>query len=385
MANQEHLRIFNQGVEVWNKWRENNPEIKPDLSEEHLTHLTDTDLSFVNLSRTNLSGSSINRAKLFKANLKHANLANVKLMGAEIIETDLTGANLMGAWLRAALFSDGVINTRIIKSDFGGANLSRAMLLGAKIERTKFNDSTFAGADLDRVELIDSELINANMVRCRFIETNLEGTVLKECRVFGISTWALKGKPKEQLNLIITKGNEPKITVDNLEVAQFIYLLLNNPKIRDVIDTIAKKAVLILGSFKEERKTVLDAIRKELRRRDYLPIMFDFEKPAHRNIGETVSTLAHMSKFIIADITDAKSITAELERIVFKLPSVPVQPLILSSEEEYGMFDSIKCCKQVLETYRYDNQEMLLANLKEHVIDPAEAKARELVPLAANQ
>jgi len=49
------------------------------------------------------------------------------------------------------------------------------------------------------------------------------------------------------LNLIITDDNEPTITVDNLEVAQFIYLLLNNQKIRDVIDTITSKVVLILG------------------------------------------------------------------------------------------------------------------------------------------
>src|SRR5215207_2029801 len=31
---------------------------------------------------------------------------------------------------------------------------------------------------------------------------------------------------------------EPEITVDNIEVAQFVYLLLHNEKIRDVIDTI---------------------------------------------------------------------------------------------------------------------------------------------------
>jgi hypothetical protein len=32
-----------------------------------------------------------------------------------------------------------------------------------------------------------------------------------------------------------------------LEVAQFIYLLLHNEKIREVIDTIGKKGVLILN------------------------------------------------------------------------------------------------------------------------------------------
>jgi hypothetical protein len=58
--------------------------------------------------------------------------------------------------------------------------------------------------------------------------------------------------------LIITKENEPEITVDNIEVAQFIYLLMHNQKIRDVIDTITSKVVLILGRFTPKRKQVLE-------------------------------------------------------------------------------------------------------------------------------
>ena len=47
-------------------------------------------------------------------------------------------------------------------------------------------------------------------------------------------------------------------------------------RIREVIDTITSKIVLILGRFTEERKAVLDTLRDELRRRDYLPVLFDF-------------------------------------------------------------------------------------------------------------
>lgn len=31
MANEEHLKILQQGVEIWNKWREDYPKIEPDL------------------------------------------------------------------------------------------------------------------------------------------------------------------------------------------------------------------------------------------------------------------------------------------------------------------------------------------------------------------
>jgi hypothetical protein len=51
-----------------------------------------------------------------------------------------------------------------------------------------------------------------------------------------------------------------------------------------MIDTIGSKVVLILGRFTEERKPVLDKLRNELRRRNYLPVMFDFE-----NLGVEIS------------------------------------------------------------------------------------------------
>jgi hypothetical protein len=98
--------------------------------------------------------------------------------------------------------------------------------------------------------------------------------------------------------LVITPPNEPAITADSIAVAQFIYLMLHNQKIRDVIDTITSKAVLILGRFTDERRAVLDALREELRKRNYLPILFDFAAPTTWDITETVSLLARMARFI---------------------------------------------------------------------------------------
>jgi hypothetical protein len=57
------------------------------------------------------------------------------------------------------------------------------------------------------------------------------------------------------------------------EDPQCIYLLLCHEKIREVIDTITAKAVLILGRLTPERQDVLDAIREALRLRNDLPIL----------------------------------------------------------------------------------------------------------------
>jgi hypothetical protein len=136
---------------------------------------------------------------------------------------------------------------------------------------------------------------------------------------------------------------------------------LTNQKIRHVIDTITSKVVLILGRFTPERKALLDAIREELRNRDYLPVLFDFEGPTSRDFTETVATLAHMARFVIADITDAKSIPQELSQIVPNLPSVPVQPLLISGQHEYGMFEHFRRFPWVLEPVIYVDQNQLLA------------------------
>ena len=165
--------------------------------------------------------------------------------------------------------------------------------------------------------------------------------------------------------------------MDNLEVAQFMYLLLHNPKIRDIIDTIGKKAVLILGRFTKERKTILDALRDELRKKHYIPILFDFERPTTKDLTETIVTLAHLSRFIIADISNPSSIPKELEAIVPTL-AVPVKPILASGSRSYTMFVDNWKYDWVLETYRYNSHDSLIDNLLNEVIRPAESKAKEI-------
>jgi len=253
-----------------------------------------------------------------------------------------------------------------------GADLDDAVLRGADLRNADLSGADFHGADLSFANLRGADLMYANL-----IETNCENTNFTNCKIYGISAWNLKLQGAIQSDLIITQDNEPIITVDNLEVAQFIYLLLHNEKIRDVIDTISRKVVLILGRF-GKHKAVLDAIRNELRNHDYLPVLFDFEKPTNRDLTETIRTLAHLSRFIIADITEPRSIPQELQAIVPHL-AVPVQPLILEgSTGEYAMFQDLSKYQWVLPIHPYKDINYLLDSLGEKVIAPAESKAQEL-------
>jgi uncharacterized protein YjbI with pentapeptide repeats len=421
MAKGKHLKILKQGVEVWNRWREENPDVRPELRlaelrEADLTgtnlsgaklrgvDLREADLSGVKLSWAKLRGADLRGADLGEAHLRRAHLRRAHLRGAKLGGRKLIGAGLRGTNLSEANLSEADLSgadlsgANLSGADVLGADLSGADLRGAKLRGADLSEADLSGADLSGVnlegaelreadlsrtdlsgrDLSEADLSGANLNQTVLIGTNFSNANLSNCSVYGIAAWNLNLEGTIQSNLVITPPDEPVITVDNLEVAQFIYLLLHNEKIRHVIDTITSKVVLILGRFTPERKAILDAIRDELRQRDYLPILFDFEKPSSRDLTETISTLAHMARFVIADITDAKSIPAELERIVPGLPSVPVQPLIATSDYEYALFEHIRRYPWVLDTYQYDSPENLLDSLKERVIDPAESKAKEL-------
>jgi len=177
---------------------------------------------------------------------------------------------------------------------------------------------------------------------------------------------------------VITPQGENDVTTDNLRIAQFLFLLLDNEEIRNVLDIVTSKVVLILGRFTPERKAVLDALRTALRRQYWVPVVLDFERPSNRNLTETISTLAHLARFVIADLADAKSIPQELQRIVPDLPSLPVQPIILVSQYEYGMFRDFRDYPWVLAPYRYGSTEELLGSLHDRVVGPASIKAAEI-------
>jgi len=366
MANQQHLNILKQGVDAWNAWRGRYPKVRPDLSE---AELSETDLR---------------EANLFNANLRKANLFNAELSEIDLRKADLSGANLFKANLSGAELSRAyLIGAYLKEAHLSGANLKEAYLNGADLRGTHLNRACLIEADLSEANLSRANLSRANLSRANLnssilVGTNLSSSTLTGCHIYGTSAWDVQLDKAEQLNLTITPEDQPTITVDNLKIAQFIYLLLNNAEIRDVINTLTTKAVLILGRFTPERKAVLDALRQALRTHGYLPILFDFEKPSSRSFTETVRTLAHLARFIIADLTDPSCIPQELQAIIPTL-AVPVQPVLLEGKREYSMFvDFLNTYHWVLPIHYYIDQTNLLATLKEQVIEPAEQKAKEL-------
>jgi uncharacterized protein YjbI with pentapeptide repeats len=149
MANEEHVKILMQGVDAWNQWRMENPDVRPDLyrtdfrtpelrgvptvvtkyaTEEDIREfnlimgqvLDGINFSNVNLREANLSFAFLNRADFSGANLAYADLTNTRLFFSNFHKANLIGVDFSGAMLNDAHFSEAVVG----ETSFGKNDLS---------------------------------------------------------------------------------------------------------------------------------------------------------------------------------------------------------------------------------------------------------------------
>jgi uncharacterized protein YjbI with pentapeptide repeats len=207
MANQKQVEILLSDVDNWNNWRR---EILYNTPIGESTEVID-------FSEANFNGAELRYANLREANLSNSHLWNVNLEEASLIRANLTGAELIGA-------------------NLSSANFSEADLSGADLREAKLWETDFSQANLNRT----------NLIFANFIRTKIDNAKLSSAYVYGVNVWELTGNFLEQKDLIITPHGTPAITVDNIKISQFIHLILNNAEIREVINTLTSKAVLIL-------------------------------------------------------------------------------------------------------------------------------------------
>ncbi len=112
MASKEHLALLKRGRAAWNRWREIQPEIQPDLMG-------------ADLARLNLTG-----ANLSEVNFQDANLEKADLSGATgLVVRQLAGTNLSGAKLPNDVRTfEGLANVQEISKS--AQNVFLSMLLG---------------------------------------------------------------------------------------------------------------------------------------------------------------------------------------------------------------------------------------------------------------
>lgn len=338
------------------------------------------------LFRANLDHSILNGAKFVRANIKNASLQHTSLKEADFSYVSLRDPE----WLTIAIEEarqeydyyeeEDYDESNEVWVDFEAANLSNSIMTGAQLERANFAKAILRSAELVGANLTSARLIGADLSKCNLeksilVEANLDGVILSGSRVFGTSAWGIRGVIKEQLGLCITSSEEwePEVYVDDLEVAQFIYLLLNRKKIRHVINTVTRKGVLILGRFGDVGLDLLQAIAAWLRRPEnggYLPLLFDFPRPESKTYTETVRTLAGLARFVIVDLS-GPSVPQEINATV-DLHEIPFIPILEQNRKDWSMFRDFLVKERVLEPIRFTDQDNLLEKMAQEVIAPAE-------------
>jgi hypothetical protein len=149
MASREHLKIIKQGVEVWNAWREQKRNIRPNLDRAELNY---TNLRYANFSKTDLNDADLTDTDLTEADFTEANLTR-----AYCVRTNFTLANLTRA--------------DFVQAHLGMANLSEANLTRAAFTQANLTGANLTGADLTGATVFGTVFGNTNLTDVRGLET----------------------------------------------------------------------------------------------------------------------------------------------------------------------------------------------------------------------
>jgi hypothetical protein len=150
-------------------------------------------------------------------------------------------------------------------------------------------------------------------------------------------------------------------------------LLLNREKLRNVIDTVTRKGVLLLGRFGDGGLPVLQAIAAWLRRPEnggYLPLLFDFPRPESKTYTDTIKTMVGLARFVIVELS-GPSVPQEITATV-DLYEIPFVPILEEKRKEWSMFKDFLVKERVLNMVRFTDQGHLLELMAKEVIAPAE-------------
>ncbi|MBE9111784.1 pentapeptide repeat-containing protein [Nodosilinea sp. LEGE 07298] len=166
MGSPTYLVHLKQNIETWNRWRNDNPTIKPDLSKAYLcaaalsaANLSGANLHKVDLYSADLWGADLSHADMRAANLSSANLGSVNLAGANLAEAELLSANLNHADLRGAnLHRANLSMTNLAGANLSGADLTGANLKGAKLTNAKLTNARMTGAELTGIMVSDVDV-----------------------------------------------------------------------------------------------------------------------------------------------------------------------------------------------------------------------------------
>lgn len=343
---EEANRLLMQGADVWNKWRGENRG----------------DISFSKPDWYDCPGPGGMQLK----GANQVNFSGMNLSGMSVYNAFAEGLNARGATIENALFEEG---------DF-----SRADFRDTKFRNTRFNKTILTGANFD-----GATFINCNLNRVNLVEANFRVQEITETVVYGISAWDITTSDEmRQSKLVIEKtydlysdlidqGKVPMM-VDDIELAQFVYYLSNHKKMRDTLNILNDRGVLLLGGFRDGGLERLYSMREWFQDSGYMAMIFDFARPDNLSLTETVVTMAGLSKFIVVDLT-GPSVPAELQSILAQ-----IKKPVIAYGDAYALFPDLQDQTTVITIDADDSS--LLDNLGSRLSEVEEIHAARILALA---
>jgi uncharacterized protein YjbI with pentapeptide repeats len=379
MADDQQIKILKEGVQAWNRWREENPETVPDLKAADLSRRS---LEGINFKRARLENSNLGGSNLSDANLHGANLAGTMLIGSTLRRTGFQSVRLHQVDMTASdmeesnLFEAQLHHSRLLGVNLRKSNLTGAEFLYTELSRSNLSESNCYSALFDQANLRGANLRGASLEKAHFIESNLEEADLSECKVYNLSAWNLKLPGAIEKELVISNGPNPVVVLDTLELSRRISRTLYYSELQEGIEQPSFPVVLILGKFFDMRKKILEGMKEQLRRRHYIPVSLESSVSAPR-MKEFLLKLARYSLFMIVDLTGAGDLFRMLVSSAPEL-QLPVQIIEESLSKDPDLFQETRIFPMILPVYRYEGRESLLNGFAKNVVSPGEQKFKEM-------
>ena len=190
MSNADQAQILKQGVSAWNEWRNQNPDVRPDLSnadlrglnvghyDEDYYHERD-DLRYEMEADLRLKmEEEMERGKRKPVSIWEVKEEEIIIEdlrnGFDLRNANLSGAMLNGAYLASADFTSAILEDAVLDdADLRSTSFRDANLYSASLERANLRS-----ADLTRANLTDSFLYDADLSGAKFDETIMTSCVI---------------------------------------------------------------------------------------------------------------------------------------------------------------------------------------------------------------
>lgn len=176
MVNKKHYRIFMQGAKVWNAWRKEHPELRPnlrniDIGIDTTDYIRCRDMGEESLFLSKVNDFRRNAVKLSAEELVGIDLSNTDMQNANFWMVNFSYADMRGANLARAYLRD----TNFYRANLKDANLSDSLLSSTLFTSTCLDRTDFSHAELGYTKFQYVDLSTAKgLETCRMPYPNID-------------------------------------------------------------------------------------------------------------------------------------------------------------------------------------------------------------------